>query len=171
MDSPESCTVKTEPFDVIFLSYDEPNCEENWRKVQKLFRRAQRVHGVEGLSRAHIECSRRARTENYFLIDGDAEVLENADLDHTSFPDLIHNVYLWRSLNPVNGLVSGCGGIKLAHRSAFLSGFKGTDLTTGIDRTFVRVPILASISRFNASPLTGCVSRVREDRRPNAQGL
>ena len=38
--------------DVIFISYDEPEAEGNWKKLQDICARAKRVHGVEGMENA-----------------------------------------------------------------------------------------------------------------------
>ena len=46
-------------FDIFFLSFDEPNCEENWAKLQDIAPWAKRVHGVKGFDNAHKECARQ----------------------------------------------------------------------------------------------------------------
>ena len=37
-------------FDIIFMSYQEPNADENWQRLVDKFPWARRVHGVKGLS-------------------------------------------------------------------------------------------------------------------------
>jgi hypothetical protein len=39
--------------DCIYLSYDEPNKEENWAKIKHMVPWAQRVDGVKGSDAAH----------------------------------------------------------------------------------------------------------------------
>ena len=49
--------------DIFYISYDEPNCEENWADLQRKIPWAKRVHGVEGSDAAHKACAERAETE------------------------------------------------------------------------------------------------------------
>ena len=45
-------------FDIIFMSYEEPNAEEHWQAVKDKYPWTQRVHGVKGLVNAHRECAK-----------------------------------------------------------------------------------------------------------------
>ena len=47
--------------DIIFLSYDEPNAEENWADLKKKIPWAKRVHGVEGFQMRHTKSCRFIR--------------------------------------------------------------------------------------------------------------
>ena len=57
--------------DIIFLSYDEPNAEENYADLLAKVPWAKRVHGVEGSDAAHKACADLSETENFITIDGD----------------------------------------------------------------------------------------------------
>lgn len=61
-------------FDVIFLSYNEPNKEDNWKRLLDLIPWAKRVDGVEGIPQAHIQAANTARTELFYVVDGDSEI-------------------------------------------------------------------------------------------------
>ena len=104
-------SVPVSEFDVIFLSYDEPNAEENWADLLEKVPWAQRVHGVKGFDQAHKECANKSGTDNFITIDGDnkidAEFFDHA-IDYNP-----HCVYSWKGKNYVNGLIYGNGGIKL----------------------------------------------------------
>jgi len=99
--------------DIIFLSYDEPNCEEHWLKIQHLVPWAQRVHGVKGSDAAHKAAAAASTTERFVVIDGDnipdPEFFNMA----LEFEDPYWNqaVFRWRARNHVNGLMYGNGGI------------------------------------------------------------
>ena len=149
-------------FDVIFLSYDEPAADGHWARVVGRFPFAQRVHGVRGLNEAHRECARLARTERFYLIDGDSELLPEARLDATGL-DLSSpwRAYLWRSRNAVNGLISGFGGVKLIGREPLARLTSELDLTVSA-ATFVAVDETATIARFNQSPLHAWRGAFRE---------
>ena len=150
--------------DVIFLSYDEPGCEENWRRLKNRVPGALRVHGIEGIWNAHHACAQIASSKYFFLVDGDAEILDefHFELPESSTEGLEKRIFLWRSINPVNDLVNGHGAIKLIPRCAFAEKAEGLDMTPCIEYQFVRVDVVASISRFNSSELSAWRGGFRE---------
>ncbi len=103
--------ISTSDFDVIYLSYDEPNAEENWADLLNKIPWAKRVHGVKGFDEAHKECARQSETDNFITIDGDNKVDPLFfDQDIEINPDW---VYSWGGKNHINGLIYGNGGLKL----------------------------------------------------------
>jgi hypothetical protein len=110
-------TVKILDCDVIFLSYDEPNAEKNYSKLLEFIPWAQRVHGVKGSDAAHKACAKLATTERVVIVDGDNYMVRDNFLKQTvevldSSVDLSQSVISWPSVNIINGLVYGNGGIK-----------------------------------------------------------
>lgn len=149
-------------FDIVFISYNEPNAEENWSKLKSRFPFAKRVKGVKGIHQAHIKAASKAFTKMFWVVDGDSEVL-----DDFSFEDpegLWHEcVYVYRAKNPVNGLIYGYGGIKLLPTDATLNMSLGNvDMTTSISPNFTAVPIVASITKFDTDPFNTWKSAFRE---------
>ena len=65
---------KVYDYDIIYLSYDEPNAEENYYHLKQNIPWAKRVHGVEGSDAAHKACANIAETERFITIDGDNKV-------------------------------------------------------------------------------------------------
>ena len=49
-------------YDMVFISYQEPNADENWDKLKSRFPLARRVHGVKGIHQAHIEAAKKSHT-------------------------------------------------------------------------------------------------------------
>jgi hypothetical protein len=103
-------------FDVIFLSYDEPNAERHYAQLLELCPWAKRVHGVKGFDAAHRACAEVSETEWFVTVDGDNTVRPEffdvaVDLD----PHL--GCLSWRGLNRINGLAYGNGGLKLWKKS------------------------------------------------------
>lgn len=99
-------------FDIIFISYDEPNADENWKHLKRIVPKAARVNNIKGIDKAHKKAARLATTEHFFVIDGDTQVKE--DFFNQPIEDLNSNyVYSWSAKNIVNGLVYGNGGAKL----------------------------------------------------------
>ena len=102
--------------DIIFLSYDEPNCEKNYADLCSKLPWAKRVHGVKGSDAAHKACAELSETEYFVTVDGDniidpAFLQVEIDLDEIgASPDY---VFSWCGKVHVNGLMYGNGGLKL----------------------------------------------------------
>jgi len=114
-------------FPIVFISYDEPNADENWGVLQRQATsqnlQVVRSHGVKGFDAAHKAARDRALeldpdTTHFFTVDGDTVVFSDTwaqDFRHSLAlrgpdPDV---TYSWRSINNVNGLAYGNGGLKL----------------------------------------------------------
>lgn len=114
---------KVSDCDLVFLSYDEPNCEQNWVDLQNKVPWAKRVHGVRGPDRAHKECARVAETERFVTIDGDSVIdpkfLEQ-EINFEDSTDLSNSVISWCGQNVINGLMYGNGGLKCWPKSFVL---------------------------------------------------
>ena len=107
--------VKIAELDIIYLSYDEPNAEENYADLLTKVPWAKRVHGVEGSDAAHKECARISDTNRFVTVDGDNTIKQefiNQVLDFDEHTDLENSVISWCGLNTINGLMYGNGGLK-----------------------------------------------------------
>jgi len=101
--------------DVIYLSYDEPNAEENYADLLTKIPWAKRVHGVEGSDAAHKACARLSETERLVVIDGDNKIRPefiSQEIDFIDEVDLSKSVISWGAQNVINNLIYGNGGIK-----------------------------------------------------------
>jgi hypothetical protein len=104
--------VRTSDLDFVFISYREPNADENYANLLNIVPWAKRVHGVKGFDSAHKAAAEKAETDFFISVDGDnvidpAFVLQT--LDWTKTNRLA--VHRWRAKNSINGLVYGNGGI------------------------------------------------------------
>jgi hypothetical protein len=124
--------------DVIYLTYDEPQCEEFWAKIRNMIPWAQRVHGVKGSDAAHKAAAEASTTERFILIDGD-------NLPDPGFFNLTLEIppgdweqaaFRWRARNHINGLMYGNGGISSWTRT-FVRNMKTHENTDGRDETVV----------------------------------
>lgn len=98
--------------DCIYLSYDEPNKEENWTKIKNMVPWAVRVDGVKGSDAAHKAAADASGTDRFVLIDGDNipdNKFFNLQLELTD--DDVDCVFRWRARNHINGLMYGNGGL------------------------------------------------------------
>lgn len=105
--------------DCIYISYDEPNAEENWSDLLNKVPWAKRVHGVKGFDAAHKEAARQSETDRFITVDGDNRVMDEffgqtldiPDTDHDG-NDISQSIFSWNAKNLLNGLVYGNGGLK-----------------------------------------------------------
>jgi hypothetical protein len=98
--------------DCIYLTYDEPNAEENWIKIKNMVPWAKRVDGVKGSDAAHKAAAGKSDTDRFVLIDGD-NIPDPDFFNLTLTLDETNNdcVFRWRAKNHINGLMYGNGGL------------------------------------------------------------
>jgi len=102
-------------YDIIYLSYDEPNAEKNYADLLTKVPWAKRVHGVEGSDAAHKACANLSETDRFITVDGDNKVRDTflrQEIDFDENADLEHSVISWCGHNVINGLMYGNGGLK-----------------------------------------------------------
>jgi len=105
--------------DIFYISYDEPNAEENWADLLNKVPWAKRVHGVKGFDAAHKAAAAQSETERFITVDGDnivmddffEQVLDVPDTDHDG-NNISESIFSWNAKNLLNGLVYGNGGLK-----------------------------------------------------------
>ena len=98
--------------DVVYLSYDEPQKEEFWIKIQNMVPWAVRVDGVKGSDAAHKAAADASTTERFVLIDGDnMPDPEFFNLQLELDDNNKDSVFRWRARNIINGLQYGNGGL------------------------------------------------------------
>ena len=148
-------------FDIIFLSYYEPNAEDNWLSLIQKYPTAKRVNGVEGIRNAFICAAELATTDMFWLVDADCVLANGFKFEHPEIaPD---TAYVWRALNPVNGLLYGHGGIKLLPRLNTLSLRDSTvDMSTSIAKHYVPVQRISNVTAFNSDPYSTWKTAFRE---------
>ena len=150
-------------FDIFFISYQEPNAEENWLKLKSKFPRAQRIHGVKGIHQAHLAAAVQASTEMFYVVDGDAEISNDFDFEYYVPAFERDVVYVWQSENPVNGLIYGYGGVKLLPTEKVLNmKLDSIDMTLSISNRFRSMPTISNITKFNTDPFNTWKSAFRE---------
>jgi len=124
--------------DCIYLTYDEPQREEFWVKIQNMVPWAKRVDGVKGSDAAHKAAAESSDSERFILIDGDNlpdEKFFNLTLEFPD-PQWESAVFRWRAKNHVNGLMYGNGGLSSWTRT-FVRDMKTHENTDGKTETQV----------------------------------
>jgi hypothetical protein len=150
-------------YDIIFISYQEPNADENFAKLKARFPRAQRVHGVKGIHQAHIAAAKKSFTKMFWVVDGDAEIVDTFNFDYVADAWSQECVHVWRSINPVNGLEYGYGGVKLLPKALTAKmDITKPDMTTSISPLFKAIDEVSNVTKFNTDPFNSWKSAFRE---------
>jgi hypothetical protein len=150
-------------YDIVFISYNEPNADENFTKLIERFPRAKRVHGVKGIHQAHIAAAKLATTPMFWVVDGDAVVEENFKFNLLLPKYDTDIVHVWLSRNPVNDLKYGYGGVKLLPKTLTENmDVDQIDMTMSISNKFKVVQEVSNITAFNTDPFNTWKSAFRE---------
>ena len=98
--------------DFVYISYMEPNKEENWADLKNKVPWAKRVDGVKGFDSAHKAAAEVAETDFFISVDGDNIIDERFLLQTLDFTKTDRKaVHRWRAKNIINDLVYGNGGL------------------------------------------------------------
>lgn len=150
-------------YDIVFISYQETNADENFARLTARFPMAKRIHGVKGIHQAHIAAAKRCFTKMFWIVDGDAIITDMFDFTYVASEWEQDTVHVWRSLNPINDLVYGYGGVKLFPRQLTINmNTSKPDMTTSITNKFKAMPDVSNITAFNTSPFETWRSAFRE---------
>ena len=149
-------------FDIFFISYNEPGAEENWTRLRSLFPWAKRVDGVKGIWAAHKSAADLSTTDMFWVVDADAWIVDDWTFDFE--PNLFERdcTFIWRSLNPVNGLTYGHGGVKLFPKKIFDFDRGYLDISTEVNDKIKIKQRVSNENRFNTSELAAWRTAFRE---------
>jgi len=174
-------------FDVIFISYDEPNADENWADLQSKCPWAKRSHGVYGSDAAHKAAARLSETDRFITVDADNII--DPEIFNLEFDESIINserVLSFKGKNIINGLVYGNGGIKcwpvetvMNMKTHEVADSDKSQVDFCWDLYYHQMPHVYSIVHNNASPYQafragfreGCKMSLDEGRRIPAKEL
>lgn len=151
------------PYDIVFISYQEPTADEYYKYLTDRFPRAKRIHGVKGIHQAHIAAAKLCETDMFWIVDGDALIDSNFKFDYQVAQWDRETVHVWRSINPINDLVYGYGGVKLfpTHLTMNMDTSR-PDMTTSISSKFKAVQEISNTTAFNTDPFNTWKSAFRE---------
>ena len=156
--------------DVFFISMGEEGSEANWQRLLTFAPHAKRVDNVKGIYEVHKACAQLSTTKNFYVVDADAWILSGFNFRWEPSSDTLHwnipeseCVLVWKSINPVNQLEYGYGGVKLFPRQPFIEQRSWElDLSTTIGRSVVSMDQISCETRFNASPESAWIGAFRE---------
>ena len=135
--------------DVVFISYNEPNAEDNWTRVKEKAPWAQRVDGVTGILEAHKAAAKLARTDMFYVVDGDALLFKKFEFKYK--PSIFDRdcTYIWSAKNPLADLTYGHGGVKLFSKAKLLKlkKWRTLDMTASVSE---KIKVMSEISNWTA---------------------
>jgi hypothetical protein len=150
-------------YDIVFISYKEPNAAENYAALKDRFPMTKPVDGVKGIHQAHIAAAKKCFTKMFWIVDGDAQILDSFNFDYEVPDHQLDHVHVWRSKNPINGLEYGYGGVKLfPRRMTIKMDTSKADMTTSISDNFRVMNEISNITAFNTDPFNTWKSAFRE---------
>jgi len=150
-------------YDIVFISYGEAYAEDNWNLLKNRFPTAKRIDGVKGIHQAHIKAAKKCFTKMFWVVDADAQLVEGFDFEYEVDDWNLETVHVWRSINPLNGLEYGYGGVKLLPRKLTLKmDLTKPDMTTSISDKFKAVEKISNVTAFNTDPYSTWRSAFRE---------
>lgn len=156
-------TPKEAMFDIVFISYYEPNADKNYELLKQKYPRAKRVDKIKGIHQAHIQAAELSETDLFWVVDGDAVIVEDFKFDYIPPYYDRDSVFVWRSQNPVNKLIYGYGGVKLLPKKLTLNmNVNSTDMTTSISKKFKAMDSVSNVTEFNTDPFNTWKSAFRE---------
>jgi hypothetical protein len=114
--------VRVSDLDFVYISFKEPNKEQNWADLKNKVPWAKRVDGVVGFDNAHKAAAEAAETEFFMSVDGDNVIDEKFLLETLDWTKTDKKkVHRWRARNNINGLVNGNGGLVGWHKQTCLA--------------------------------------------------
>ena len=156
---------ETLPYDIVLLSYQEDLevVESRIQLIKDKGLNVEHVRGVKGIFEAHKEASTRVNSKMFWVVDADAEVTNDFMFDY--IPDVYDEevVHVWASINPINNLEYGYGGLKLFPTEMVREATSwGLDFTTGLSSRFKAMPQVSCTTKFNTDAFSTWRSAFRE---------
>ena len=159
----------TNTYDIIYLSYHEPNANRGFQKLQDHIRSNNIsinllwVRDVEGIFNAHKQGASMVSSKMFWVVDADAEITKDFLFDY--IPDVYDQdvVHVWASSNPITQDEYGYGGVKLFPTEMVRNATSwGLDFTTGLSSRFKSMPQVSCVTRFNTDAFSTWRSAFRE---------
>ena len=146
-------TLPSQAQNIVYISYDEPDAEQNFGNLIQRFPNTKRVHGVSGMENALQAAARTSTTPWFFAVFAKTDVHENFDFSFV--PDYFQEPkhYIFHCKNRVNGLIYGHMGIILYNANMMINAQKydllGLDYTLSFPHEVI--PQLSCYGNFDTT--------------------
>jgi hypothetical protein len=98
-----------------------------------------------------------------WVVDADAQIVNTFNFEYEVDEWNLDTVHVWRSINPVNDLEYGYGGVKLLPRILTINmDTTNADMTTSISNKFKAMDEISNITAFNTDEFSTWRSAFRE---------
>lgn len=134
--------------DIVFISFDEPNADENFQYLVSRFPHAKRIHGVKGIANAHMNAAKKSLTRFFYVVDGDCRVSDDFEFGFKPSVGDEDYVHIWLARNPICAPY-GYGGIKLFHKKFFKNVKSQVDFSTTLTKDIKIHDEIAGTTVFN----------------------
>lgn len=168
-DFPDKKVIKTDiiksiPYDVFFITYDENNASKNLRYIKEKRPDVKVISRIKGIFNAHREAALQSDTEFFWVVDADATVIDAFDFEYKVSEYDFDVVHIWKSYNPINKLEYGHGGVKLIPKHIILTADEDTtvDITTSLTDKIKVIDEISNINNFATNPFNTWRSAFRE---------
>ncbi len=157
-------SIKSPPYDVFFICYDENNSAKNLRYIKEKRSDVKVISGIKGIFNAHREAALQSTTEFFWVVDADATVIDAFDFEYKVSEYDFDVVHIWKSYNPINELEYGHGGVKLLPKHIILNADEDTtvDITTSLTDKIKVIDEMSNINNFATNPFNTWRSAFRE---------
>ena len=150
-------------YDIFFLSYHEANAEKNFEILKKRFPNTKRVKDIKGIFNAHLEAAKNSSTSFFWVVDADAEISDKFNFSYEVPPWDFDVTHIWKSLNFINGLTYGNGGVKLFPKHLFFQADEeAIDITTSIGYKIKVIDEISNTNNFATDEFSAWRSAFRE---------
>jgi hypothetical protein len=156
--------IKKPPLDVFFIQYDENNAAKNLRYLTEKRPDVKIISGVKGIFNAHLAAAQQSETDFFWVVDADATVIDAFDFEYEILEWDFDVVHIWKSVNTINHLEYGHGGVKLIPKHLILNADEDTavDITTSIGAKIKIIDEVSNINNFATNPFNAWRSAFRE---------
>lgn len=136
-------------WDIFFISYQESNCEQNWRRLLEFHPDAKRIHGIKGIHNVHLSANLLSQTEFFWTVDGDNYLLK--PLKIVELPEV--DLTIFHSEDPLCPETTALGSVKLWRKDSMINkDMSKGDFTLFSTATKKVIPDCFGISIYNATP-------------------
>lgn len=157
-------SLQSQPQDIVFISYDEPQADETWAELHNRFPQSKRIHGVEGMEMALKAAALASETPWFFAVFAKTRIHERWNF--STSPDRWQSPkhYIFYAKNTSNDLCYGHMGMIMYNRQMVLDAPDYDELGVDFTMSFPTetIPIVSVYGEFATDPYRAWRTAFRE---------
>jgi len=151
--------------DIVFISYDEPQADDNFEILEQRFPQTKRVHGIDGMEKALRAAAQMSQTPWFYAVFAKTRLHENWNFEFVPDRWQASKHYVFNAVNASNGLCYGHMGIILYHKDTVLQAPEWNEID-GLDYTMSfrteSIPMVSVYGEFATDPYRAWRTAFRE---------